>query len=379
MKRPIFHFSWTATWTWLRGFFAQRLPKLIRLHGRLVARLLIGANGAFFIAQTFGLAQPFWSVVTALVVIQASVGGTVSAGIDRIVGTVVGAVVGALVGLLHAVSVAPALQLLLALVPLAMVAAVRPGYRIAPITATIVILAGGEFHPFWLGAAYRVMEISLGTVIGVLVSLLVLPAHAHQSIRKQCARALGPLADLLEAFLTERDQVRQNRVNLLNANVRAAIAAAEKAAQEARLEPGARHLDSGVELRALRRIHSDVIFVGRATHNWPPEAKWPALDAAIDTLEHTLRRALDGLSQAMLHQGSTGAVRDVDAAITQLIDVLDHPPMPLSPSVSILPFTLQTLRRDIMDFADILHVEQNGEQAAPQAKGQDVSPDNTSK
>jgi hypothetical protein len=170
-------------------------------------------------------------------------------------------------------------------------------------------------------------------------------------------------------FLTERDQVRQNRVNLLNANVRAAIAAAEKSAQEARREPGARHLESGVELRALRRIHSDVIFVGRATLDWPPEAKWSALDTAIDALEHTMRQALDGLSQAMLHQGSTGAVRDIDAAITQLIAVLDHPPMPLSQSLSILPFTLQTLRRDITDFAEILHSEQNTEQQAekPQA------------
>jgi uncharacterized membrane protein YccC len=366
MKRPLPRPSWPATWTWLRAFFTKQLPKLIGLHGRLVARLLIGANGAFFIAQTFGLVQPFWSVVTALVVIQASVGGTVTAGMDRLVGTVVGAIGGALVGLLHGVGVAPSLQLLIALVPLAMVAAIRPGYRIAPITATIVILAGGDFHPFWLGAAYRVVEISLGTVVGVLVSLLVFPMHAHRSIRKQCARALGPLADLLEAFLTERDQVRQNRVNLLNANVRAAIAAAEKSAQEARREPGARHLESGVELRALRRIHSDVIFVGRATLDWPPEAKWSALDTAIDALEHTMRQALDGLSQAMLHQGSTGAVRDIDAAITQLVAVLDDPPMPLSQSLNILPFTLQTLRRDITDFAEILHSEQNTEPHAGQ-------------
>ncbi|MCY0385859.1 FUSC family protein [Robbsia sp. Bb-Pol-6] len=341
------------------GALCAAIVKIVRLHGRFVARLLIGAFGSYAIAEYLGLAQSFWSVVTALVVIQASVGGTVNAGIDRLIGTVMGALVGALVGILHPFNIPEGVLLLLAVTPLAFVTAARPAYRIAPITAVIVTLAGTGFHPFWLGAVYRVLEISLGTVVGVAVSLIVLPSHAHRSIRRQCARALGPLADLLEVFLTERGRFRQDRVNLLHDQVRAAIAAAERTALEARREPGGRHLESGIELRALRRIHSDVIFVGRATRDWPDEARWPELDSAVDHLEHTLRRALDGLAQAMSHGGSTGAVREIDGAIARLTAVLDQPPAPLSAKLGVLPFTVQTLQRDISDFADILHIEQS--------------------
>lgn len=340
----------------------QRLQaggKLIRLHWLMAARLMISAFGSYAIAESLGLAQSFWSVITALVITQSSIGATVNASIDRMIGTVLGALIGALVGALHPLGAPDWLQLLIAMVPLGLIAAAKPPYRIAPITAVIVIMAGNDFHPFWLGAAYRIMEIGLGTVVGVFVSMVVLPSRAHQSIRRQCARALGPLADLLETYLAERGHFRMDRVHRLHDAARAAIAAAEKAMQEARREPGARNLEMGVEIRALRRIHSDITFVGRATSDWPADAQWPALDHAIDALESTLRRALDGLSHALLHGGATGAVRDIDGAIGQLIDALEQAPMSLSMKPGVLPFTLQTLRRDLGDFADILNPDAN--------------------
>lgn len=340
---------------------ANAALKLVRTHWRMVSRLLIGAFGAYSCAEFFGFAQSFWSVVTALVVIQANVGGTVTAGIDRLVGTVAGALVGAVVTPILALDAPVWVALLLALVPLAFMAATRPGYRIAPITGVIVILAGADFHPFWLGAAYRVLEISLGTVFGVLVSLLVFPSHAHRGIRRQCARAMGPLADLLDRFLTERGRISVDRINPLHDKVRAAIAVAEKSVQDARREPGARHMDLGVEIRALRRIHSDVIFVGRATYDWPPEARWPALDHAIEELSDVFHRSFDALGHALTHGGSTAAVRNLDLAIGKVIEALSTPPeqaadLPVGAQqkLGVLPFTIQTLRRDIVDFADLL-------------------------
>ncbi|MCP1119951.1 putative membrane protein YccC [Robbsia andropogonis] len=340
---------------------APAVLRIMRTHGRMVARLLIGAFGSYACAEYFGFAQSFWSVITALVVIQANVGGTVTVSIDRLVGTVAGALVGALVTPLLALAAPVWLALLIALVPLAFMAATRPGYRIAPITAVIVILAGADFHPFWLGAAYRVLEISLGTVFGVLVSLLVFPSHAHRAIRRQCARAMGPLADLLDRFLVERGRIQSDRIIPLHDKVRAAIAAAEKSVQDARREPGARHLDLGVEIRALRRIHSDVIFVGRATDDWPQAAEWPELDSAIEGLADVSHRAFEALGHALTHGGSTSAIKDLDQAVGKVIEVLSMaseraPDLAAAAQqkLGVLPFTIQTLRRDITDLADLL-------------------------
>lgn len=75
---------------WLRGHGAE-----LRLGVRMTASGLI----AFALAELLGLAQGYWAVFTAIIVVQASVGGSLKAGLDQLLGTLGGAAYGALVGL----------------------------------------------------------------------------------------------------------------------------------------------------------------------------------------------------------------------------------------------------------------------------------------
>src|SRR5262245_13844933 len=101
---------------------------------RLAARTTFAALIAFALAHLFALPQGYWAVLTSVIVMQASVGGSLKASLDRIVGTAAGALwgVAATVAVPHHDTWTLGVALAVAIAPLALVAAVRPSYRVAP-------------------------------------------------------------------------------------------------------------------------------------------------------------------------------------------------------------------------------------------------------
>ncbi|MBY0298914.1 MAG: FUSC family protein, partial [Methylobacterium sp.] len=178
--------------------FAQRLRAWLQI--RLTARRAILTQGArmtvaslatYVLAEALGLPQAFWAVVSALIVTQGSLGGSLKAAFDRFLGSVLGAVYGGAVALAlpHQGSVASAVALVVAVAPLAVAAAHSAGFRVAPITAVIVLLSttGATLGPL-VFALDRILEVGLGCAIGLAASLLVAPARATRAARGQAAR-----------------------------------------------------------------------------------------------------------------------------------------------------------------------------------------------
>jgi uncharacterized membrane protein YccC len=163
---------------------ALALPSLAYHHARLwlVLRMMVSTTLAYAVATALRLPQGYWAVLTAIIVTQNSVGGSLKAAIDRLVGSICGALVGALAAVLlpaHTPT-APGLVLVGAVTPLVLLTAYAPHYRIAPVTAVIVLLSSDAATLGPLGYALdRVLEITLGSVVGVAVSVPIAPARAH--------------------------------------------------------------------------------------------------------------------------------------------------------------------------------------------------------
>src|SRR5215831_20417353 len=66
---------------------------------RLAARTTFAALITFALAHLLALPQGFWAVLTSVIVMQASVGGSLKASLDRIVGTAAGGLWGVAVTL----------------------------------------------------------------------------------------------------------------------------------------------------------------------------------------------------------------------------------------------------------------------------------------
>ena len=92
--------------------------------------------------------------------------------------------------------------LVIAVAPLALLAAGRPNLNVVPITAIIILLLPGLTHGSPLDSAiYRVLEVAVGAVVGLLVSFLVFPSSAHRQMRQAAARMLDLMARAVAALI----------------------------------------------------------------------------------------------------------------------------------------------------------------------------------
>ena len=104
--------------------------------------MTVSAVAAFSLGQL--LAVPLhgvWAVLTAVIVTQASVGGSIGASLEYVLGTLAGAVYASLLAVLipHTTPVGTAAVLALSVAPLACAAALSKMFRVAPFTAVIVL------------------------------------------------------------------------------------------------------------------------------------------------------------------------------------------------------------------------------------------------
>src|SRR5207237_8051983 len=125
--------------------FAKRM--LGSLRGRktqlaLAVRIAVAAVAAYAIARALHLMLPLWAVLTSLIVTQMSVGRSLKATRDYMLGTVGGAIYGGAIAVLipHSGEVGLLALLVLAVAPLAFIAAVSPSLNAATVTAWIMRL-----------------------------------------------------------------------------------------------------------------------------------------------------------------------------------------------------------------------------------------------
>ncbi len=277
---------------------------------KLALRVTIAGALAFAVTKALDLPQGYWAVITAVVVTQASVGGSLKAAIERFTGTLAGAVYGGVVAALvpHDSPVSLGLAIIIALFPLAVLAAVRPAFRVAPITSLIMLLppTGQAIGP--LASAFdRVLEITLGNIVGVAVSLFVLPARAHTLMTEAAAKVVSLNAELISVFVDELTAGPKGRAALqrLHPQIRAALKKAEAAADEAARERRS-HLTEAADpeplIRTLHRVRHDLVMIGRAASSPLPEPILDRVSSSLTNLHGRTRELLLGLAQALQHR-----------------------------------------------------------------------------
>src|ERR1700676_3758197 len=155
---------------WLDGVIRNRAVEL-----RLCCRVTVAALATYALGDLLQIPLVLWAVLTSIIVTQLSVGRTLKATIDYIVGTLGGAVYSGLVAtLIPPTSELGVLAVLaIALAPLALLAAIKPSFTVAPFTAVMVLLVPMITHVSPLESAYyRVIEVALGGMIAIAVSFV---------------------------------------------------------------------------------------------------------------------------------------------------------------------------------------------------------------
>jgi uncharacterized membrane protein YccC len=280
---------------------------------RHALRVATAAAVSFGLAKLLHLPQGFWAVITAIVVVQTSLGGTLVASRERLIGTGVGALVGSFAAWVRPQEAwGELIAIALSVGVLGLAAAIRPSLKVAPVTAVIMIVGSGVGqHGFLATGLLRVAEIALGGVIGVMASLLVFPARARDAVSAKAQGALDDLSTLLELYARRLGgEVVEEEMSPLHARVRSALGVIEKAVGEASRESAARltgtHVGDAIP-RTLWRLRNDAVMIGRASsHGWPGEVS-ARLGEPAAALLRAQAAHLKGLSGALARRQASPA------------------------------------------------------------------------
>jgi uncharacterized membrane protein YccC len=307
-----------AGWNRVRALFRAYRPQL-----RFCVRMTLAGLVTFALAQKLALPlHGLWAVLTAIVVTQASAGGSMRATAEYVIGTLGGAVYAAAIGVFipHTTVLAQAGVLVLAVAPLAFVAALNPSFRVAPFSAVLVLLVAGQLGEGPITSALtRFGEVALGGAVAVAVSLLVFPERAHRLGIRSAVRVLHELAryvpELLAGFTrgvdADENRRRQDEIGRGLAEFQAIV-------EEVKHEPFARFVaepDPGPLSRTLLRLRHDLVIIGRAAGSPLPEAVAPRLAPLLDRLGAAASEYLRQCATALSLRRTPPSVETMEAAL----------------------------------------------------------------
>jgi uncharacterized membrane protein YccC len=307
-----------TAWGWLLVKIRDHRGQL-----RLCLRVTVAALVSFVLAQSLTVPLAgLWAVLTAIIVTQMSLGGSLKATIEYSVGTLGGAVYAAAIAILvpqhNEISVLAVLAL--AVAPLAFLAAVNPHFRVGPFTAVIVVLGGAATHTDPVGSAfYRVIEVALGGVTGLVVSFLVLPARALELVIEAAADMLGLLAEALpELFAGFTQALDAAQAQQLQTSIGAAFARVDAVGADAKREQTtylAAQPDPGPLLRTLLRLRHDLVMIGRAAAVPLPELFQMRLGPPLARVVEAATDYLRACHSALIARRSSPPLNAVEAAL----------------------------------------------------------------
>jgi len=136
------------------------------------ARTAVAAVASLLVAYLFHLQEAYWAAITALAVMQSTLGASLPSSAQQLAGTALGAAAGALVSAYFPRNV---LFFGLAVFAIGLVCAAlrveRSAYRYASATLAIVLLVPRP-NSQWVIAVHRFFEVSIGITVGLAVITL---------------------------------------------------------------------------------------------------------------------------------------------------------------------------------------------------------------
>ncbi len=345
---------------------------------RHAARVAVAVGAAFAIGAIFRPPQAYWIVFTAIIVVQTSVGGTITASFERLLGTIVGGLIGVGATYLRAkTTLEEGLVISAAAAIAAFAAAVRPSLRVAPITAAIVLLGGAATHMGPITAAvWRVVEIAIGGVVGVATTLIVFPARARRVVRRRSAEIMRQLAELVALFASRFDAGGVDlEARPSHQAIRKSLALADQAVAETDRETFWGRRDEQPEglVRSLRRLSGDAIMVGRALARPLPQASGerigPSAVALLTAAETRLRSSAGALESFQStppdNLGEARAVFETAIEQARAARLTAEIDFDAASRVFGLVFAMESLMANLSDLAD--RIDELSGHAAPSA------------
>jgi uncharacterized membrane protein YccC len=331
----------------------------------LAVRLAVAAVAAYAIARALHLMLPLWAVLTALIVTQMSVGRSLKATRDYMLGTIGGAVYGGAIAVLipHSGEGGLLALLVLAVGPLAFIGAINPSLSTATVTAVIVLLVPAMNHTNPLDSTIdRLLEVAVGAVTGLVASYLVLPSRAISQIRINSAQLLELLAAAFAELLAGLTRGLDNdALHRIQDGIGTAMASLHATGLEAERER-ATHLSSGPDtgplLRTIQRLRHDVVMIGRASVVPLPANVQARLARPLSDVSNAIVGYMNNAAAALRNGRGAADIQPVDAALQAYAaevaalrtdGLIRGVPVDVAERFFALGFSLEQMRQNLRD------------------------------
>lgn len=308
---------------------------------RLGLQSAFAASATFIIIHAFGLPQAFVGVISAVLIVQPSIGATASAGWDRFMATLVGSTAGLICLFLVPVGWGSAAALAVSIFVITFVAGFRPAWRYGVVATVALALAAS--NGTMDVATDRALSIGVGIVVGIVTSLLVWPDSANARTRRHMRDALAAIARRQDAVLrlSNGDAVEDSRRSFDRA-----LTHARESADRMRGD-GARQAQRRLEL--IEDLYNAIILLRRALKQLDPsEEERDRLRAALKSVNSVsteiVQTLADGETPTQIEALQTEverfeAAKEVNRMLTE-------------EQVYSLVFALRELVRDLAAFSD---------------------------
>ncbi|TVM17977.1 hypothetical protein DPQ33_07670 [Oceanidesulfovibrio indonesiensis] len=272
---------------------------------RHALRVGIAAVVTLVIAEFFNLEQGYWAVISAIIVMHATMGRSLTAGWARILGTAVGATLSAIaVLLLGDTPLSLGLAIFLTLLVCGYLTYLHEAFRMAGVTAGIVILVGAGEANIIHTAFVRFLEISLGVTVAMVVSMIFLPSRATAGLLKGIADNLDTEAVLYGTLVSGclDNRYDEDRVSELKSRIHASQNANATLLNEARKEP------TGLSKRKIvvsnfvdweLRLFEDLLSLDHAARELASEALHKRMRKALSSLGKATEQALSAMAASL--------------------------------------------------------------------------------
>jgi len=281
-----------------------------------------------------------------------------------LVGTAIGSVVGMLVINARIWHPPEILILATAMLPLALFITLFERYRTAPVAAIIILSSAGSVAAPMNIALCRMLEVTIGSLVSVGVSRVILPSHTQSShVRMGCALAVRFAALLVRWLEPRTDRTEWDAAHeQLRRDLRE-LAALVKA----RTSPKRHGAHALRMLKLVSQMQADVAFVTRITPTLAAPAHQHHLEAArihAVTLQDACCDLVGVVSGQVAREvlkkhllacsAALEAARHSPAVLNEASDTATPPDMAHAPQVTTLYYILETLNRDFLDLARLV-------------------------
>ncbi|MCG7360334.1 FUSC family protein [Roseomonas sp. ACRSG] len=290
---------------------------------RLTLQTILAVLISYNAARWLRLPDPSWAVFSALYVIQGSVGGTLTAAKDRVLGAMLGSLIAlACIYLIGLGGWQTILSLLVGIGSMSLLAGLKPRFSYGLVPVAILIVAPGM--ELIEDALLKIAAIALGATAGAAASVLILPRQAHRSAEQHLAQALAGCSELLSTSMAKI--LAQDAADLQVAHERIAreLAAADAMIQQTRLSRRrARRMSLIALLKQTERLWYTLAMADRLSAQPLSEEAKGRLAEPVRNATRAVDRFLCELGKALAGGEAPSRAANVQGPVNEVATVIE--------------------------------------------------------